>query len=80
MDYTSNSTFRQIADALGMQPKLLYSLQETAKVTGVPYETILEECRTGRLRCYLPPGRKQGRAIRPEWVDEWIEEGANNAR
>ena len=80
MDYTSNSTFRQIADALGMQPKLLYSLQETAKVTGVPYETILEECQTGRLRCYLPPGRKQGRIVRPEWVDAWIEEGANNAR
>ena len=35
--------------------------------------TLNEEIRAGRLRCFLPRGRKRGRRVRPEWFDEWME-------
>lgn len=79
MDSTTESPFRRTAGELGMPPKLMYSVKEVARVTGVPYSTLLAECRAGRLRSYLPKGRKQGWKVRPEWVDEWIETGGQNA-
>ncbi len=30
-----------------------------------------------RLRSQLPEGRKVGRMVRPEWVEQWIEEGTH---
>lgn len=77
MDSTTAETFRQIADRLEMKPKLMYSIREVALVSGVPYDTLLDECKAGRLKSYLPPGHKQRRVIRPEWVDEWIERGTH---
>ena len=35
------------------------------------------ECKAGRLRSQLPEGRKVGRMVRPEWVEQWIEEGTH---
>lgn len=39
--------------------------------------SLMDECKAGRLRSQLPEGRKVGRMVRPEWVDEWIEEGTH---
>lgn len=80
MDSTTLPTFKEIAKELGMRQKLLYSLKEVEMVTGVAYSTLRDECNAGRLKYHLPEGRRTGRLVRPEWVDEWIEEGANNAR
>ena len=44
-------------------------------MTGVPYTTVIYACDRGKLRCSQPNGTKGRRLIRPEWIDEWIEEG-----
>lgn len=56
---------------------VMYTLREASRVTGVPYDTLRIECKAGRLRSQLPEGRKVGRMVRPEWVEQWIEEGTH---
>ncbi len=36
-----------------------------------------DEMRAGRLKYFLPKGRRQGRLIAPEWFDQWLEAGIN---
>lgn len=79
MDSTTNDTFAATAKELGIRPKLLYSMQEVAQITGVAYNTLRDECDAGRLEYHLPEGRRNGRLFRPEWVDEWIERGTHAA-
>lgn len=69
------SGFSATAASLGIKPQLLYSVKTVAKVLGVKTSTIYDEMDAGRMRYHLPPGRKQGRMVAPEWVDEWIKEG-----
>lgn len=68
MDSSRAKTFQQMADELGIRHKLMYTLREASRVTGVPYDTLRIECKAGRLRSQLPEGRKVGRMVRPEWV------------
>lgn len=77
MDSSTESAFATMAKGLGICPKLLYTMKEVARVTGVPYNTIRDECDAGSLSHHLPEGRRNGRLFRPEWVDEWIEEGTH---
>ncbi len=63
MDSSRAKTFQQMADELGIRHKLMYTLRI--------------ECKAGRLRSQLPEGRKVGRMVRPEWVEQWIEEGTH---
>lgn len=77
MDSSRAKTFQQMADELGIRHKLMYTLREASRVTGVPYDTLRIECKAGRLRSQLPEGRKVGRMVRPEWVEQWIEEGTH---
>ena len=78
MDSTSNEkSFQAMADELGLRRKLLYTLREVARATGVDYYVLREECIAGRLKSHLPEGRTRGRMVRPEWVDEWIKEGTH---
>lgn len=72
----STTKFADAAEAAGIRRKMFYSVREVAQVCGVPQTTIRYEIRSGRMRCMLPEGRRQGRLIRPEWVDEWAEEGS----
>ena len=53
-------TFQQMADELGIRHKLMYTLREASRVTGVPYDTLRIECKAGRLRSQLPEGRQGG--------------------
>lgn len=71
------TTFEQMAERLGVKPRLLYTVKTVAQVLGVEPSTINDEIKAGRMRYHLPPGRKQGRMIRGEWVDEWLKEGAH---
>lgn len=61
----------------GYKPRVFYDLHEAASLIGVPYETLNKETNAGRLEYHLPRGRKQGKLVRPEWVDKWIEEGTH---
>ena len=58
MDSSRAKTFQQMADELGIRHKLMYTLREAARVTGVPYDTLRIECKAGRLRSQLPEGRR----------------------
>lgn len=61
------------AEKEGVRPTLMYTVQQTADYTGVPYETLLAEIRAGRLRAARKREAKKGYRVRPEDVDEWIE-------
>lgn len=77
MDDTT-TTFADMARELGLPKKLLYSAKEVSKVLGVPCSTVYDEMKSGRLRYHLPPGRKYGQLVKPEWVDEWIAGGTHD--
>lgn len=66
-------TFDEIARERGIKPKALYPVNEIAQISGIPYSTLIVELSSGRLKSTLPAGRKRGRLVRPEWVDDWIE-------
>lgn len=68
-------TFADVARERGIPMRQLYDVRTVAAVLGVPRKTLDGEIRAGRLRYHLPVGRRQGKLIRPEWVDEWIERG-----
>ena len=74
MNYTA---FADMAERIGIAPRLLYPVKTVAKVLGVEPSTINDEITAGRMKYHLPPGRKQGRMIRGEWVDEWLKEGTH---
>lgn len=76
-EHRAPTTFAEMAESLKMRRKLMYTLQEVSTVLGVEYGTLRDECTAGRLKYHLPEGRKQGMLVRPEWVDEWIEEGTH---
>lgn len=76
MDSTT-TTFMEVATAQGLPRKLLYTVREVSQVLGIPYSTLHDELKAGRLKFHLPPGRRYGQLIKPEWVDEWIKEGTH---
>lgn len=67
--------FAELAEQAGLKSKLAYSIREVAEVSGIPYGTLLEDARKGKLTTFLPPGRKRGRLVRPEWFDAYWERG-----
>lgn len=75
-----HTTFADIAAQQGIKPQLMYSVSTVSRVLGVDQQTLYDEMRAGRLAYHLPKGRRQGRMIRAEWVDQWIEEGTHNVR
>lgn len=68
-------TFEKMADAAGLASKPLYSIGEVAKASGVPASTLYDERKAGRLKSFMPPGKKRGALVAPEWFDEWMREG-----
>lgn len=74
----TTTTFADMARELGLPKKLLYSVKEVSRVLGVPCSTVYDEMKSGRLRYHLPPGRKYGQLVKPEWVDSWIAGGTHD--
>lgn len=70
-------TFSEMAEAAGIKPKGMYTMREVSIATGIPYTTVRDERICGRLKSFLPKGRKQGFLFKPEWVDEWIDGGTS---
>lgn len=79
MDCTSKAlpSFSDMVEAAGERKRPLYPVTVVANVLAIPVDTILAETRAGRLSYFLPDGRRQGKLISPEWVDEWIKEGTH---
>ena len=73
----NTTAFAELAAHAGLKPKVLYKVGEVARVLGVKTSTLYDEMAAGRMRYHLPDGRKQGKLIRPEWVDEWLEDGTH---
>ncbi len=67
--------FADVAQAQGLPLKLAYKVSEVSKVLGIAVSTLDEEIRAGRLHSFLPEGRRYGRLVRPEHVDQWLREG-----
>lgn len=60
---------------VGLPVKGAYTISEIAAASGVSPTTLRREASRGRLRTFLPPGRERGQLVKPEWFDEWFEEG-----
>ena len=67
----------EAAVAVGLKPRMAYTVSETAAYLGIPERTLHEEVRSGRLRCVVPRGRTRGAVIRPEDVDRWVRENSH---
>lgn len=64
--------FADCAATCDLPPRMTYSVDEVARVTGVSRDVLYDEVRSGRLRA-LRFGKRLLR-VRPEDVDEWLEE------
>lgn len=68
-------TLAEMAVEAGLPKKPFYTIPETAKATGIPYSAILSAAKSGRLRAFMPNGRKRGMVTSAEWFEEWIAGG-----
>ncbi|WP_270243173.1 DNA-binding protein [Collinsella tanakaei] len=66
-------TFIEVARERGLKPKLFYSINEVAQVTGIQERDIRAEVNAGRLKAKVPLGKERGLCIKPEWVDSWAD-------
>ena len=79
MNDTRDMTFADFAASKGVGGKMFYTVAQVSDILGVPESTIRDEISAGRMKYHLPEGRKQGKLLRPEWVDEWIAGGVHVA-
>lgn len=63
----------------GMPVKNAYRISEVAEASKVSNTTLSEDAKAGRIKTFLPPGRKRGRLVKPEWFEDWWKEGMENA-
>lgn len=68
-----------MAAKVGIPVKAAYTLREVAEAANVPYSTLVEAVRDGRLTTFLPPGRTRGRLVKPEWFEDYWEKGVADA-
>ncbi len=67
----------EMAAQAGLKEKAAYTLREVSAASCIPYGTLASDARSGALKTFLPPGRKRGRLVRPEWFDEYWERGTS---
>ena len=70
-------SFTEMAREQGFKGCIFMYVKDVARILGVSQQTINDEINAGRMKYHLPAGRKQGKLVRPEWVDEWIEAGTH---
>lgn len=66
-------TFEQMAEAKGYTPRLLYTIGEVEKISGLNWTVLDTECKAGRLKSVRPEGKARGRWFTPADIDAWIE-------
>ena len=74
MTSADESTALCFALAAGLRPQMSYTVSETSRYLGVPLTTLYDEIRAGRLRAFMPAGKKRGMKVMVTAVDEWLEE------
>lgn len=70
---------RALAFALeaGLPPKMAYTVDETAKYSGLDRKTLYVEHEAGRIKFVLPKGNVRGNRIAVDEMDRWMEENAS---
>lgn len=68
-------TLAEMAVEAGLPKKPFYTLTEAAKATGIPHSAVLSAAKSGRLRAFMPNGRKRGMVTSAEWFAEWVAGG-----
>lgn len=58
----------------GLDPKLAYTVTETARYSGISRSTLYSEHEAGRIAFVAPRGADRGFLVRVEEVDRWMEE------
>ena len=77
MDCSKENPFTELAKQFGFGNCVFMYVKDVARILGVSQQTINDEINAGRMKYHLPNGRKQGKLVRPEWVDEWIKDGTH---
>lgn len=64
-------------DILAREPtaRSFLTVRELSDELGISEGVIRSEIKSGRLKSFLPRGRKRGVRVRVDWVDQWIKEG-----
>lgn len=65
----------RMAAKVGVPVKAAYTLREVSKASGIPYSTLVDEVNRGRIKTFLPPGRRRGRLVRPEVFESYWKDG-----
>lgn len=68
-------SFLELAKEFGYGNCIFMYVKDVARILGVSQQTINDEINAGRMKYHLPSGRKQGKLVKPEWVEEWIQAG-----
>lgn len=74
MTSADESTALCFALAAGLRPQMSYTVADTSRYLGIPLTTLYDEIRAGRLRVFMPAGKKRGMKVMVTAVDEWLEE------
>ena len=67
--------FERMARDAGLPRKGMYTVSEVSKASGVCVQVLYDEIGAGRLRTFLPAGRRRGMLVTPQWFDDWMEGG-----
>lgn len=62
------------AERAGMPVRYSYSVNDTARITGIDRNTLYAERDAGRLRFILPRGQERGGRIPVDEMDRWLKE------
>lgn len=61
----------------GLPPQMAYSVTETAKYTGIKFQTLYGEINAGRLHTIIPKGNERGALISVDEMERWVQENSN---
>lgn len=74
MTSADESTALCFALAAGLKPQMSYTVADTSRYLGIPLKTLYDEIHAGRLRAFMPAGKKRGMKVMVTAVDEWLQE------
>ncbi len=74
MTSADESTALCFALAVGLKPQMSYTVADTSRYLGIPLTTLYDEIHAGRLKAFMPAGKKRGMKVTVTAVDEWLQE------
>lgn len=74
MTSADESTALCFALTAGLRPQMSYTVADTSRYLGIPLTTLYDEIHAGRLRVFMPAGKKRGMRVAVTAVDEWLQE------